>query len=443
MSALEKSARGYMQELQTMPNVTRKTRKPNERRVPRHSVSNGKAGKEAASSELAREINRDVILELIRLHQPVSRVQLSRVSGLQNSTVSSIVEQLLAEGWIGEGEALRTARGRRPTQISLNSRLAMLVADVHLGRAVVAAVDLNGHVLDNEEITLAHEVGAGVEDLSAGLQRLRMRHAERTFTGAGVCLPGRVDRGTGQLILAPNLNWYGYDIQKAIAARLKMSVELENDANACLLAELWFGNLNGIRDAVLLAISEGVGASLLCDGNLVDGRMGMAGEVGHICYDPVGPLCGCGRRGCWEVFASSTAALRYYRELAPRTKVTKYTQLAQLAGTGDPQACAALERQAQAIGRGLRIVTAALDPQIILFTGEISLGWPIVRPILETACQNGMLSGSPPVLSCTGVADVSHLRGAAAVVLQRHSTYYRSRSDMRTASSQAGASRRP
>ena len=83
---------------------------------------------EVASTELAREINRDIVLELIRAHQPIARVDLVRHSGLQNSTVSSIVEQLIAEGWICEGEAVKTARGRRPTQISLNAKLAMLVA---------------------------------------------------------------------------------------------------------------------------------------------------------------------------------------------------------------------------------------------------------------------------------------------------------------------------
>src|SRR5579875_651707 len=124
---------------------------------------------EVASTELAREINRDIILELIRTHQPIARVDLVRHSGLQNSTVSSIVEQLLSEGWIQEGEAVKTARGRRPTQISLNSQLAMLVADVRPGRVDLAAIDLNGGFLSRSSVPLPAEPIQGIEAIADGL----------------------------------------------------------------------------------------------------------------------------------------------------------------------------------------------------------------------------------------------------------------------------------
>ena len=394
------------------------------------------AGMGAASSELAREINRDVILELIRLHQPVARVELARSSGLQITTVYSIVEQLLLEGWIQEGEALRTARGRRPTQLSLNNNLAMLVADVHFGRATLAVVDLNGRMLATESVPLSSEVQAGVRDLAKAMKAYRSRYAATVFMGIGVCLPGRVDTETGLLMVAPNLHWQHFDVQAELQRRLGMKVELENDANACLLAELWFGRLDGVRNAVLLAISEGVGASILADGHLIRGRLGMAGEFGHVCYDPTGPLCGCGRRGCWEMFASSSAALRYYQEIAPDAPIIHYAELARRAETGDESARKAIERQAVAVGRGLRMVTSSLDPETILFAGEISQAWALIAPVLRTTCEAGLLAGAVPRFKCIGDGDMAHLLGAAAVVLQRHSSYYRSRSPVRAANAQ-------
>ena len=387
---------------------------------------------EVASSELAREINRDLILELIRIRQPIPRVDLARASGLQNSTVSSIVEQLLAEGWIREGEAVKTARGRRPTQICLNDNLAMLVADVHPGRAILAAVDLNGQVLAKETVMLARGVQQSVRELGRALSEMRDRHPERVFMGAGVCLPGRIDTDTGRLMIAPNLHWQRFDIRAALTARLGMTVELENDANACLLSELWFGHLDGVRDAVLLAISEGVGASILAGGHLISGQRGVAGEFGHICYDPSGPVCGCGRKGCWEVFASSRAAVEYYVQAGGKRTGVTYQELSGLALEGDQAALKAVERQAIAVGRGLRMVTAALSPEIILFAGEIACSWAISQPILERECVAGMLSGSRPRLVCTGSGDQVHLLGAAAVVLQRHSEYYHARSNEAT-----------
>ena len=406
--------------------------------------SEGSAGLrsgEAVSTELARKINRDSVLELIRMRQPISRVDLARASGLQNSTVSSIVEQLILENWIREGEALKTARGRRPTQISLNDRLAMLVADIHPGRAILAAVDLNGQLLAQQEIKLAPTVKRSIGELGRALADLRDHHPECTFMGLGVCIPGRVDNKTGRLVMAPNLHWEDYDIRSALADRLGLSVELENDANACLLSELWFGHLDGVRNAVLLAISEGVGAALLAGSHLIAGHIGLAGEFGHICIQPDGPLCGCGRRGCWEVFASSRAALGYYRDLAPEAPEIEYKALTGLARSGDTAAISAIQLQARAIGAGLRMVTAALAPEIIMFAGDISYAWPMVSAIIAEECRRTLLAGEPPRLVCTGDGRKAQLLGAAALVLQRHSGYYRSRSAERAANAQATGQR--
>lgn len=397
---------------------------------------------EVASTELAREINRDIVLELIRAHQPIARVDLVRHSGLQNSTVSSIVEQLLDERWIREGEALKTARGRRPTQISLNDELAMLVADVRPGRAAIAAINLNGAFLSRTSVALPPDPEHGVDVLAHALQTLRKGHPDHTFEGAGICVPGRIDPATHQLLLAPNLRWHDFAVGESLQRSLGMSVELENDANACLLSELWFGHLDGVRNAVLLAISEGVGASILAEGQLVCGHQGMAGEFGHICYDPNGPTCGCGRRGCWEVFASSTAALRSYSERTGKSEAIVYADLCHRAEGGDAAALEAIRAQATAIGRGLRMVTASLAPEVISFAGEITLAWPFIEEILRAEASRTLLAGQPPRLLSAGDGETAHLLGAAAVVLQRHSGYYRSRAAAKGAHHQTGDDKR-
>jgi predicted NBD/HSP70 family sugar kinase len=396
---------------------------------------------EVASTELAREINRDIVLELIRAHQPIARVDLVRHSGLQNSTVSSIVEQLLDEGWIREGEAVKTARGRRPTQISLNDALAMLVADVRPGRAALAAVDLNGRFLSRGSVALPTEPQRGVEVLGQALRAMRDAHPQQTFEGAGICVPGRIDPATRRLLVAPNLRWQDFAVGESLTDALEMPVELENDANACLLSELWFGHLDGVRNAVLLAISEGLGASILADGQLIAGHQGMAGEFGHVCYDPEGPTCGCGRRGCWEVFASSTAALRAYRQAGGEADGITYEELAQRAGAGDRRAADAIHAQAVAIGRGLRMVAASLSPEVISFAGEITLAWPLIAPVLREESARTLLAGEPPRLLSAGDGETAHLLGAAAVVLQRHSGYYRSRAAFKVAHSKGAGGR--
>ena len=380
---------------------------------------------EVASSDLARDINRDLVLEHIRAVQPISRVELARLCGLQPSTVSIIVEQLLEEGWISEGAVVKTARGRRPTMLSLNTELVVLVADVRPSHAVVAVVDLNGRFLSRIMVPLPSDPRQSIAAIGRAMEGLKAQHAGKRFEGAGLSVPGRVDPATNRLVLVPNLPWKDLDVCGPLSERLGIPVELENDANACLLAALWFGQVDRIRNAVLIAISEGVGAAILAEGRLITGREGLAGEFGHICVDPEGPACGCGKSGCWEMFASTRAALRYYSELNLSSSNISVHELIAFAMDGNKLAMQALEKQSIAIGRGLRMVNAALSPDVIFFAGDVTMHWELSRGTIERECLDGVLTSSAPRLVSIGDGELALLRGAAAVVLQRHSGYYR------------------
>jgi predicted NBD/HSP70 family sugar kinase len=381
---------------------------------------------ELASSEMARDINRDIILELIRSKQPVGRAELARFSGLQPSTVSSIVEQLLREKWITEGAVAKRPRGRRPTMLSLNDELVILVADLRPGQAILAVIDLNGRFLARESVPLASDAERAVSKMADAMRAMREQHPDKTFEGVGISVPGRVNPETQRIVLAPNLHWADFDVKRTLADRLKLQVELDNAANACLLSELWFGRMDGVRNAVLITVSEGVGSAILANGQILAGRSGMAGEFGHIPIDPAGPECGCGQRGCWETFASSKAALRYYADLKPQTPAPRIQDLLKLAEEGDGKALQALDTQARALGRGLRTVTAALAPEVIIVIGDITSSWTRIAPIVEKEMAATMLAGTPPRLVAASDGELARLRGAAAMVLQRHSGYHRS-----------------
>jgi predicted NBD/HSP70 family sugar kinase len=379
-----------------------------------------------ASSEDARDVNRDIVLEIIRSKQPVARADLARASGLQPSTISAIVEQLIQEKWVSEGAVVRRPRGRRPTLLSLNDQLVILVADVRPNQAIVALVDLNGKFLARETVSLGSQPELAVKKIIQCMQSIRDLHKGRSFEGIGISMPGRVAPETQRLLLAPNLKWSDYDVKAVVEAEMHLQVELANAANASLLSELWSGRLDGIREAVLVTVSEGVGAAILANGQIVAGRNGLAGEFGHSPIDPAGPVCGCGQRGCWEVFASSSAALRIYGELSSCDTPLNMKQLLQLAEEGDANAIAAVERQATYLGRGLRLITASLAPEVILITGDITTSWSRFGPIVQKEMERTMLAGGPPRLEITSDGELARLRGAAAVVLQRHSGYYRS-----------------
>jgi predicted transcriptional regulator len=245
-----------------------------------------------ASSEIARDINRDVVLEVIRANQPVSRAELSRLSGLQPSTISLIVNQLIEERWVREGATTRLPRGRRPTMVGLNDDLVMLVADIRPKLATVAIVDLNGRFLSRAQLPVTSDPEKTIARIVESMLRMKANHAQRSFEGVGIALPGRVDSATQRLRFAPNLGWPDFDIKGTIEKGTGMAVEMDNAANACLLAETWFGRMDGVRNAVLVTISEGVGTGILSNGQIIYGDHNMAGEFGHVPLDINGPVLG-------------------------------------------------------------------------------------------------------------------------------------------------------
>ena len=247
----------------------------------------------------------------------------------------------------------------------------------------------------------------------------------KTWEGAGVSLPGRVNKLTHKLAWAPNLPWVDFDIRATLRRALKIQVELDNAANACLLSEVWFGHMEGIQNAVLVTISEGVGASAIVNGLLMEGADGLAGEMGHVPVSDSGPRCACGEVGCWEMFASSRAALRYMAEESGGSNVSNIQELLNLEASGNEAARAALKRQAEWIGKGLRIVTATFNPEVILLAGDITLRWETVGPVINEELRKRLVGGAQPRLAILADGEAARLRGAAAVLLQRHADFRR------------------
>ena len=374
-----------------------------------------------ASSETARRINRDIVLELIRASEPISRAELSRQSKLQRSTISQIVEQLIQEKWICEGGIAERPRGRRPTLLELNNDLVALAADIHPQLATIAVVDLKGRLLSRSQLPLTSDPATSTQRMTDCMLRMQKEFSNKSIEGIGISLPGRVDPETQHMIFAPNLHWPDFDLKKVIETTLGMAVRMENAATSSLLAELMFRRIDGIRNIVMVAISEGVGTAIFSDGHLIRGHRGMAGEFGHVPLDPSGLLCSCGRRGCWETLASNCAALRYYKELSSGHKDVLYQELLNLADEGDSFAEQALAKQAVCIGRGLQMIIAALSPTLIMIAGDITSAWHRFGPAIESVAGKLSLGGTIPRILPTHEGELARLRGAAALVFQRWS----------------------
>jgi predicted NBD/HSP70 family sugar kinase len=375
-----------------------------------------------ASSEVIRDINRRIVLNLIRTRQPISRADLARVSGMQRSTISLIVEELIEEDWVLEGPTVRLPRGRRPTFLRLNEAKAIIGVDIRPGQTTVALADVNGKFTASEAMPTPADPETAIREIVVRVKNLAGCCNGKKIEGVGITLPGRYDRTLGRLVFAPNLGWRDVDLRTPVMEATGLEVELENAANACALAAVWFDGWESYRNLVVLTVAEGIGAGILVNGALARGMGGMAGEFGHVSLDPEGPLCGCGSRGCWEVFGSNRAALRYYRELTgEESSPTTFPDLLASADRGDCHAVAALEKMAHHLGRGMRIIVAGLAPERIIVIGELTRSWSRFAHLLEADVAAQVLpGGQPPLLIPAHEDGMARLRGTVALVLRKH-----------------------
>ena len=383
----------------------------------------------SANGATAREINCRVILDLIRNFQPISRADLARRSGLQRSTVSAIVDQLSADRWITEGAFRTLPRGRKPKSLQLNADRAVIIGvDVRPGATRMALARLDTSFIARTTVPTEGTAAQFTAQLTARMVALMAAHPELNFEGIGVSLPGRVDLRSHKLVFAPNLPWQNLDLKNPLERATRLPVGLENAANACALAEIWCGrNADNVRNLIAVTVSEGIGTGIIVDGQLVRGATGMAGEFGHASLDENGRHCNCGNSGCWEVFASNTAAVRYYDELtAPRRRADRpfprirFDDLLALAAQGDAPAGNALDKMAHYLGAGLALLATGLSPELITVVGNVTAAWDRVGPIIDEVVKRRCPARVTPRILPTDPATEPRLRGAVALMLQKH-----------------------
>jgi predicted NBD/HSP70 family sugar kinase len=386
---------------------------------------------QVATSVTARDINRRIVLNLIRTHQPISRADLARHSGLQRSTVSVIIGQLIEQRWVTEGANGHTPRGRRPTFLHLNrERVGIIGINVRPATTTIALADLDARFFAQESLPTSQDPAQFVADLIPRLRNLMKMRPEITCEGIGVSLPGRVDLATQRLLFAPNLGWTDFDLKTPLETALKLPVALENAANACALAEIWFGQHTvGVRNLIALTVSEGIGAGLILNHQLVQGSTGMAAEFGHVTMIEDGLECRCGNRGCWEVYASNSAAVRHYVQATASRKgsadsrsgqALTFDDLLRLFEQGDRKAIEAVNQMAHYLGRGIALLVTGLEPDVIVVIGEITRVWKHVEPIITEAIKTQSFTNAGTTIVPTDPLSRPRLQGTIALVLQKH-----------------------
>ncbi len=282
--------------------------------------------------------------------------------------------------------------------------------DIGGTKVLGAVVDEHGEVLaETRRETPAGDTEEIVHRVVSVIQELRETH---DVSAIGIGAAGWIDAGRATVLYAPNLAWRNEPLRDIIAAQVDIPVVVENDGNVAAWAEFLFGAGRDADDSmVLVAVGTGIGSGIVIGGQLIRGSHGIAGEVGHVTSVPGGHLCGCGRLGCLEQYASGSALVRFAQQAA-KDDPDMAKRLLELAGgsvetitgplvtraarAGDQAALGAFDQNAHWLGTGLADLVQIFDPQVlvngggVVESGDLLLA-PVRRHFNEALAQRGRL----------------------------------------------------
>jgi N-acetylglucosamine repressor len=378
-----------------------------------------------AHAETVGGINRQIVLNYVREREPISRASLAHETALHRSTISRLVDALVAEGLIEEQEG-KSSGGRPPTMLRLRAAAAVAIGvDVATTRTVVATSNLAGRVLQREEFVTNPRADKTLKMIVACVRRLA-RKTDQRIAGIGISLPGIVENKTGTALFVPFFKWQDWAIAEEVSTAVGLPVVVDNDANAAALAELWFGRaaIRGIRDFILVLVEEGLGTGLVFDGQVYHGQKGAAGECGHMNIGSRAPIeCAGGSRECWEAFASERAALARYARLRDRTngrvRAPTFSELMDRARAGHEPERAALIETAEFLGVGISNLIKCVSPGAVIVAGNITRAWPLIaKPLQDSINENSICRGldSCRIIPST-LGDQTRLMGTFSLIL--------------------------
>lgn len=379
------------------------------------------------SSDRVGAMNRGRVVQALRDHGPLTRTELAEATGASRAALTGIVQWLIDDGLVTEHEA-RSPRGRgkpgRPVWFAPRAGLsaaAMLTDD---GVVRAAVVSLAGETLAEREADF--DAAGSQKDALAAVRGCLMplvRKYREELLGVCASVPGLCDsNGTvTRAVRVPALE--GAPLGQFLGRETKLVSLVENDALVEAMGEAWFGAGRGVRTFVSLHTGEGLGATIVKDGNAVRTREGYGAEIGHVCVDLNGETCACGRRGCWETVAglgwlrAEAAALRIRGAQAlDGASLVAAADKDRVAG-GDGPATVLLRRFADHLAVGVAVLAHVVGPERVILRGHVVGGGEVLREAVADAAAVRVLPEFSVDLVLSTLESEAPMLGAAGLVL--------------------------
>jgi N-acetylglucosamine repressor len=354
-------------------------------------------------SQTAHRVAHRLVLRAIYDVNPISRADVARRTGLTRTSVSDVVEQLMADGLAEEVGRGRSTGGKAPILLRVPDDARHLIGIEVGDRSFIGAiVNLRGETCRREEVPLDGRDGElALERLDALIGTL-LAAAERPVLGIGLATPGLVDPTTGTVRWAVNLDWRDLPLGDRLARRWELPVYVANDSQAAGIGEHTFGGHAATPSMVVVKVGRGIGAGIVIDGRIYAGEGSGAGEIGHSAIADNQRPCRCGSIGCLETLASTRAVVQRARELAPHAPESRlfpggdreaidFDELTRAFDAGDDLAREVVLDGARHLGRTIGGLIGTLSIRHILLVGEMcAFGEPWLTAVRREAHRSAL-----------------------------------------------------
>ena len=380
------------------------------------------------NQEQIKEINRVNIINILRTKGETTKQEIAGILGLSIPTVTTNINSLMDEGLVTEAGVAKSTGGRKPVILRFeeNARYAFGV-DVTPESIRIILVNLNLKVIDETSFDYkrVYSFSDVLEQIEKEVRSMLRKNKiiKKLVVGIGISLPGLVDEDRLILENAPNIGVRDFDFT-AFEEKSGFKVNIENEANIAALAEATIGVGRKKTNMVYVSITEGVGTGIIIDNHIYKSNRKKAGEFGHMRISNEDTKCNCGRTGCWELYASKKALLKYYQE-ASGSPAPSLDEIFYEVKEGRKPAVDAVSKYIEALFIGIENIILGLNPEYVIIGGELGKYDRILLELLgdEQKLKSSYIIYEGTKVLFTELGDRSALMGAALLPLENIFSY--------------------
>ncbi len=385
-----------------------------------------------ADSEWMRAINRFHVLDCLRRHEPIARIELAQRTHLSPATISAIVQDLQTEGLVtlAQEQEEISGRGRPRVMLRLHAdAAAVLGVNISSDRLTFSVANLKAEEVYALSIPAQPKrdgVAATLALIEAGLRRVSEEASLplSQIAGVGIALPGMIDAASGICHWSPLFGNGPLRLAEALSEALGLPCVMDNEARLVALAEVWFGAPDQSDNFLVVTLDQGLGMAIVTGGEVLRGGFGLGTEFGHTRHRAEGPQCQCGKLGCLEAYTADYAIARLAAPFLPNQPGALPRDRLEQAIAGAQQGKAELQavfaEAGAVLGQELANVCNLLNPARVILAGSgVRAGDLLLKP-LAAAFDAGLIAPLVGKIPLSPLPDGLDLwaRGAAALVVR-------------------------